>query len=118
MRKKMATPSRTRSILRDKDLAYRLAKELKEHLQAKLQRTQNGVYYSSASTPEDYDGCWKQTRKFFSKKGLDYEPFIEILEKYSGSPFDCASDIANDLDLENLAGRMGINFQEEGELKK
>jgi hypothetical protein len=118
MRKKMATPARTRSILRDKNLVYGLAKELREHLQAKLQRTQNRVYYCSASTPEDYDGCWKQTRRFCSKKGLDYETFIEILEKYSGSPFDCASDIANDLDLENLAGRMGINFQEEEELKQ
>jgi hypothetical protein len=118
MRKKLTTSANTRSILRDKNLAYQLAQELKEHLQAKLQKTRDGVYYCSASTPEDYDGCWKQTRRFCSKKGLDYETFIEILEKYSGSPFDCASDIANDLDLANLARKMGINPQEEGTLKK
>lgn len=109
MRKKLTTPARTKSILRNKILVYRLAKELKDHLQAKLQKTRNGVYYCSASTPEDYDGCWKQTRGFCSKKGLDYETFIEVLEKYAGSQFDCASEIASDLDLQNLAERMAID---------
>jgi len=106
--KKRATSLIPGLNLLDKNLVFQLAKKLKEHLQAKLRQTEGGIYYCSATSPDDWDGCWKEMRRFCSKRGVDFENFIEIIEKYSGAHFDCASDITNNLALEDLARKMGI----------
>jgi hypothetical protein len=115
--KGIATPMITRFILWDKNYLFQLTKELKEWLQSKLRKEDSGLCICSSSDSDDWNRCWEKTRRFCKTKGLDYHAFIEIFEEQVYM-FNCECHLANTLDLEKVARQLGINCQEEGELKQ
>jgi hypothetical protein len=105
--KGIATPSITRFILWDKNYFFRITRELKEYLQSKLPRGDEGLYCCSSPDPTEWSRCWEKSRRFCKKKSLDFDAFMEIFEK-TVDLFNCESEIANDLKLDKLAHDLGI----------
>jgi hypothetical protein len=105
--KGIATPSITRFILWDKNYFFRITRELKEYLQSKLPRGDDGLYCCSSPDPTEWSRCWEKTRRFCKKKSFDFDAFLEIFEE-TVDLFNCESEIANDLNLDKLAHDLGI----------